>query len=92
MDGIDLSRFFDGRRVPERDYAWGGYGNSFFVRTERWKAFGHNRGGDLHLFDPRRDRRETRDLSGANAGKPRELFGVVRGPAGGSLPYYPGTI
>ena len=92
MDGIDLSRFFDGRSVPERDYAWGGYGNSFFARTDRWKAFGHNRGGNLHLYDPRRDRLETRDLSGANPGKARELFGAVRRRAGGALPYYPGTI
>ena len=53
------------------------------MRTERWKAFGRNCGGELHLYDPRRDRRETRDLAGANAGKARELFGVVRGRAGG---------
>ena len=92
MDGIDLSRFFDGRRVPERDYAWGGYGNSFYVRSERWKAFGNNRGGNVHLYDARRDRRERHDLARANAGKARELFGVVRGRAGGQLPYYPGTI
>jgi arylsulfatase A-like enzyme len=89
MDGIDLSRFFDGRRVPERDYAWGGYGNSFFVRTDRWKAFGDNRGGALHLYDPRRDRRERRDLARANSGEARRLFGVVRSRAGGTLPYYP---
>jgi arylsulfatase A-like enzyme len=92
MDGVDLSRFFDGRRVPERDYAWGGYGNSFFVRTDRWKAFGDNRGSDVHLYDARRDRRETRDLSGANPGRARQLSGVVRSRAGGPLPYYPGTV
>ena len=62
MDGVDLSRFFDGPSLPERDYAWGGYGNSFFVRTDRWKAFGRNYGDELHLYDPRSDRRETRDL------------------------------
>jgi arylsulfatase A-like enzyme len=92
MDGVDLSRFFDGRKVPQRDYAWGGYGNSFFVRTDRWKTFGRNYGDDLHLYDPRRDRRETRDLVGSNPGKARELYGVVRARAGGPLPYYPGTI
>ena len=92
MDGVDLSRFFDGRKVPERDYAWGGYGNSFFARTEHWKAFGRNYGDELHLYDPRRDPRETRDLVRANPGKARELFGEVRARAGGTLPYYPGTV
>ena len=92
MDGVDLSRFFEGRSPPERPYAWGGYGNSFYVRSEHWKAFGRNPGGDLHLYDPRRDRRETNDLAGARGAKARELRGVVRRKAGGPLPYYPGTI
>jgi arylsulfatase A-like enzyme len=92
MDGVDLSRFFEGKRPPDRDYAWGGYGNSFYVRSERWKAFGSNRGGDLHLYEPRRDRREWRDLAGSRPGKAGELFGVARRKAGGPLPYYPGTI
>jgi arylsulfatase A-like enzyme len=92
MDGVDLSRFFEGRDPPERPYAWGGYGNSFFVRSERWKAFGSNPGGDLHLYDARRDRREWRDLAASHPSQARELFAAVRRRAGGPLPYYPGTI
>ena len=88
MDGVDLSRFFSGRRPPERDYAWGGYGNSFFVKTDRWSMFGDNRGGGFHLYNPRRDFREYRDVAGSHRGKARELYGVVR-RRGGHLPYFP---
>ncbi len=92
MDGIDLSPFFSGGSPRERDYAWGGYGNSFFVRTDSWKAFGGNRGDGLYLYDLPADRRESRNLAVARPGKARELYGVVRRKAGGPLPYYPGTI
>jgi hypothetical protein len=92
MDGVDLSGCFDGGRLPERAYAWGGYGNSFFVQSDRWKAFGSNTGGDLHLYDARHDRHEWLDLAASGGGQARELFGAVRRRAGGPLPYYPGTI
>jgi arylsulfatase A-like enzyme len=92
MDGGELSRFFEGKRPENRPYAWGGYGNSFFIRSERWKAFGGNRGGDLHLYAPRADHHEWRNLAGSRPAKARELFGAVRRRAGGALPYYPGTI
>lgn len=88
MDGVDLSRFFQGRRPPARDYAWGGYGNSFFVKTDRWSMFGDNRGGDFHLYNPRRDFREWRNLAASHRRKVRELYGVVR-ERGGYLPYLP---
>lgn len=89
MDGIDLSRFFDGRSPAEREYAWGGYGNSFFVRSERWKAFGSNLGANIHLYQPPGDLRERRNVARAHPAKARELYGVVRRKAGGPLPYIP---
>jgi arylsulfatase A-like enzyme len=89
MDGVDLSRFFEGRRPPPRPYAFGGYGNSFFVRTERWAMFGTNRGRGLHLYDRRRDVAETRDVAGAHPGKAAELDAAVRRRAGRRLPTYP---
>ena len=88
MDGVDLSRFLRGKRPPARPYAWGGYGNSFFVRTDNWSLFGSNRGGDYHLYNPRRDHRQYRDLAASHGGKVRELRRVV-GRKGGHLPYYP---
>jgi arylsulfatase A-like enzyme len=88
MDGVDLSRLFRGGQPPERDYAWGGYGNSYFVKTDRWSMFGANAGGDLHLYNRRRDFREYRNLAGSHRGKTRQLFGVVR-RRGRGLPTFP---
>jgi arylsulfatase A-like enzyme len=89
MDGVDLSRFLRGKRPPARDYAWGGYGNSFFVHTDNWSLFGHNHGGDLHLYNARRDRHQFRNLTGSHPGKARELRRVVRRKARGGLPVFP---
>jgi arylsulfatase A-like enzyme len=88
MDGVDLSRFFEGRRPPRRRYAYGGYGNSFYVRTDRWAMYGPNSGGDHQLYDKRRDPGEWRDLSAVNAAKVAELRGVVRRRAGW-MPTFP---
>ena len=89
MEGVDLSRFFRGRRPPRRDYAWGGYGDSFFIRTDSWALFGDNRGRDFHLYRKPRDAAETRNLAPSHPGKAKELFGAVRRRAGGPLPFYP---
>jgi arylsulfatase A-like enzyme len=89
MDGADLSPLLGGGRAPERPYAWGGYGNSFFIRSDRWSLFGDNRGDDLHLYDPRRDHRQRHDLAGSHPGNARELQRVVQERARGPLPTYP---
>ena len=52
------------------------------------RCTGPTRGGDFHLYDRGRDPGEGRDVSGAHAGKARELYGVVRRRAG-SLPTFP---
>jgi arylsulfatase A-like enzyme len=89
MDGVDLSRFFEGRRPPPRPYAFGGYGNSYFVRTDRWALHGPNRGDLFHLYDRSTDVGETRDIAAANPAKVAELYGVVRERAGRPLPTHP---
>ncbi len=88
MDGVDLSRFFEGRRPPDRPYAFGGYGNDYYVRTDRWAMYGPNSGGDSSLFDRRRDPGEGVDVSSSHPGKARELHAVVRRRAG-YLPSFP---
>jgi arylsulfatase A-like enzyme len=88
MDGVDLSRLLAGRPPPRRPYAWGGYGNTFFVRSDRWALFGPNGGGELHLFDRRRDPAEGRDLARLHPRTARELRAVVRRRAG-RLPSFP---
>jgi arylsulfatase A-like enzyme len=89
MDGVDLSKFFEGRRPPPRPYAFGGYGNSYFVRTDRWALHGPNRGDLFHLYDRSTDVGETRDVAAANPAKVAELYGVVRERAGRPLPTHP---
>jgi arylsulfatase A-like enzyme len=88
MDGVDLSRLFEGRSPPDRPYSFGGYGNSYFVRTDRWAMYGPNSGSGFHLFDHDRDPGEARDVSGSHPRKAGELYGVVRRRAG-RLPTFP---
>jgi arylsulfatase A-like enzyme len=89
MDGADLSGLFEGRRPPARPYAFGGYGNSFFVRTDRWALFGANDGGSLHLYERPQDAEESRDVGWAHPRTAAELYGEVRRRAGRPLPTYP---
>ncbi len=90
MTGVDLSSVFRGRRPPERRYAYGGYENSFYIRTDRWVLLGTNAGTGFQLYDVRRDPGETRNLAGVYPSKVRELYGIVLKRAGGRLPFYPG--
>ena len=89
MNGTDLSPLFRGRRPSGRSYAYGGYTNSFYIRTDRWSVFGDNRGRELRLYDLRQDPRERRNMASTDPAKARQLYRVVRRRAGGRLPYYP---
>ena len=90
MTGADLSSVFGGRPPPQRRYAYGGYDNSFYIRTHRWALLGSNLGSGFQLYDLRRDPGETRNVAGAYPTKVRELYGIVLKRAGGRLPYYAG--
>jgi arylsulfatase A-like enzyme len=88
MDGVDLSRLFEGRRPPPRGYSFGGYGNSYYVRTDDWSMYAPNSGGGYHLFDHDRDPGEGHDVAGSHPGKAAQMHGVVRRRAG-RLPTFP---
>jgi arylsulfatase A-like enzyme len=90
MNGVDLSGLFGGGQPHARPYAYGGYTNSFYIRTERWKLFGDNRGRDFHLHDPRRDSNEYRNVAASHRKTSAHLYRTVRRRAGGALPYYDG--
>jgi arylsulfatase A-like enzyme len=89
MNGVDLSVLFDGKQPPKREYAFGGYGNSFYIRTRRWALWGRNKPGRFHLFDKRRDPSEGNNVAHRHPGVVRELYRTVRRRAGGRPPYYP---
>ena len=91
MEGADLSPLLAGRPPQAREHAWGGYGNSFYVRTDRWALFGENQGPGLHLYDTPQDPGETRNLAAARSAEAARLARIVRRRAGGALPSYPGT-
>ncbi len=84
-------RCWPGDRPQAREHAWGGYGNSFYVRTDRWALFGENQGRGLHLYDTPKDPGETRNLAAARSAEAAQLARLVRRRAGGALPSYPGT-
>jgi arylsulfatase A-like enzyme len=90
MTGVDLSRPMRGRRLPERDYAWGGYSDSFFIRSDRWMLWGFNKPANFKLFDLQRDPGQFHDLAASRPDVVRSLHGKVLHRAGGRLPWYGG--
>lgn len=90
MDGVDMSPLFDAKPLPKRDYAYGGYGNSFFIRTRRWALWGRNKPARFHLFDRHKDPSEGTNVAHRHHGVAGHLYGIVRKRAGGKLPYYKG--
>ena len=88
MTGNDLSAFFRGERAPARPFAYGGYANAFFLRSDRWVLFGENKPAALKLYDLENDRGEVRNLAQQRPELVRELHERVMERAGGRLPYY----
>src|SRR5829696_2389457 len=90
MTGVDLSRPMRGRRLPGRDYAWGGYSDSFFIRSDRWMLWGFNKPANFKLFDLRHDPGQFDNVAGRHPDVVRALYGKVLERARGRLPWYGG--
>jgi arylsulfatase A-like enzyme len=88
MDGVDLSRLFQGRPLPERPFAYGGYSNAHYLRSDRWALIASNRPGTLRLFDLKRDPGEHQNVTAGHRQLARRLHRRVVEEAGGRLPYY----
>jgi arylsulfatase A-like enzyme len=88
MDGVDLSPLFRGRPLPARPFAYGGYSNAHFLRSDRWAFIGSNRPGNFKLFDVERDAGEHQDVAARHPQLARRLHRRVVEAAGGRLPYY----
>lgn len=90
MNGVDLSSIFEGNEPSPRSYAYGGYKNSFFLRTDRWAMSGLNAPAKFQLYDLKADPGEKRNVADRNPRKARQLYEIVKRKAGGELPYYGG--
>jgi len=90
MTGADLSRPFRGRGLPERHYAYGGYTDSFFIRSHRWALWGLNNGRRFHLYDLKHDPGQFHNVAHLHPGVAGRLYGHVVSRAGGRLPFYGG--
>ena len=91
MNGVDMSPLFDGKPLPKRDYAYGGYGNSFFIRT---RELGHVGAQRAEALPPVRQEAATRARATtsptATPAWSHHLYGLVRSRVG-RLPYYQGV-
>ena len=90
MDGHDLSPLFDGDDPPERRFAYGGYFNHFYVRSERWSYVADNRGDGRQLYDITVDPAELNDVASENPDVHEELHARLLETIGGPPPYYQG--
>jgi arylsulfatase A-like enzyme len=88
MDGTDLSRLLAGSSAPDRPYSYGGYSDSFYIRSDTWAMFAENRPAHFRLFDLREDPGERRDVAHAQPELVRRLHAEVCDRVGGRLPYY----
>jgi arylsulfatase A-like enzyme len=90
MDGEDLSPLFDGGALPERPYAYGGYFNHLYVRSDGWSYVADNRGEHRELFDLAHDPAELNNVAGEHHAVHEELHGWLLERIGGLPPYYEG--
>jgi len=94
MDGEDLTAMFDRARrgeIPERRYMTASYDDYVMCHDGRWLLFMRTDGFDKHLYDTKRDRRETRNLAAARPDVVRRLTAALKRDAGGPLPRFTRT-
>ena len=88
MDGVDLSQLFRGGGLPDRPYAYGGYANAHYLRSDDWTLIASNRADNLRLFDLQRDPGEHHNVAPGRGALARRLHRLVVEEAGGPLPDY----
>jgi arylsulfatase A-like enzyme len=88
MEGVDLSAPLRGAALPKRPYAYGGYTNEFYIRTDRWAMWANNKPARFKLYDLKKDPGEYTNVAAEHPKLVRELYATVRDRAGGRLPYY----
>lgn len=88
MNGLDLSPALRGRAPGRRRMAYGGYANSFYLRTDRWCYLGRNDGSNRRLYDLRADPRAQVNVADRHPRVVADLHRDLTRAAGGRLPFY----
>jgi arylsulfatase A-like enzyme len=89
MDGVDLSPLLSGRRPREaRKFAYGGYANWHYARTQEWGYVAMNRGVGRRLYDLEKDPAERRNIAREHPKRIDELHRAIVRRAGRDLPVY----
>jgi arylsulfatase A-like enzyme len=89
MDGIDLSPLLRGHKPREsRKFAYGGYANWHYARTQEWAYVAMNRGIGRRLYDLDRDPGERKNIARRHPKQIDELNRAIVRRAGRRLPVY----
>lgn len=88
MNGVDLTPLLGGARPPERRFAYGGYANWHYARSDRWAFVAANSGRGRRLYDLEKDLAESNNLARRHPHLIDQLEGRLRDHAGGRLPVY----
>jgi arylsulfatase A-like enzyme len=89
MDGVDLSPLLHGKRPREwRKFAYGGYANWHYARTQEWAYVANNFGVGRRLYDLERDPNEENNLARRHRRRLDALDAAIRRRAGSRIPVY----
>jgi arylsulfatase A-like enzyme len=89
MDGVDLSPLLRGKRPREwRKFAYGGYANWHYARTQEWAYVANNFGHGRRLYDLERDEREVHNIARRHRRRIDALDAAIRRRAGRRIPVY----
>jgi arylsulfatase A-like enzyme len=89
MDGVDLSPLLRGRPPGEaRKFAYGGYANWHYARTQEWAYVAMNRGIGRRLYNLEKDPAERRNIAHRHPTRIDELHRAIVRRAGRRLPVY----
>jgi arylsulfatase A-like enzyme len=89
MTGIDLTPLLRGRRPRQRTLAYGGYANTLYARTDRWKLICENNGAGRRLYDLAHDPGERWNLASRESSRAQALYEAVVRRTSGRPPVYP---
>ena len=86
MDGVDLSPLLRGRRPREwRKFAYGGYANWHYARTQEWAYVANNFGVGRRLYDLERDPKEENNIARRHRKRLDGLDAAIRRRAGEAI-------